>query len=129
MAGFGLYYDDRSTAAAACFGLMLVFMHRWDGQAGRLACLEPLRACGRRSFSIYLIHLPVVMILNAALFDLGLSSFPARLLVIVPVATLASLAAGWGFFHAVEKRFTGAPTLPKLVLSDRSRRSVPAHAE
>jgi peptidoglycan/LPS O-acetylase OafA/YrhL len=98
-----------STAAAASFGLMLIAMHRWDQQAGQLSWLEPLRACGRRSYSIYLVHLPVTTVCNPWLYDLGLTSFWARLLVLVPIVILASVAVGWAFHRAVESRFLGMP--------------------
>jgi hypothetical protein len=60
------------------------------------------------------------MIGNAALFDLGLTSFWARVLVIVPVVSAASLAVGWAFHHAVERRFMGPPPQIRWTLGRRS---------
>ncbi|MFO0952392.1 MAG: acyltransferase [Isosphaeraceae bacterium] len=126
LAALGFWFGDRPTLAAAAFGLVLIGLHRWDARAGRAAWLEPLRACGRRSFSIYLTHLPLVMVANVVLFDLGLTSFAARILVIVPVVTVASVAFGFAFYAVVEKRFTGAPALFGLGLAGRVPAAAPA---
>jgi peptidoglycan/LPS O-acetylase OafA/YrhL len=89
----------------------LIVLYRWDAAAGSLAWLAPLRACGRRSFSIYLIHLPVTMAGNELLIRAGLDPLWARLLVILPVVTAGSVAAGWAFHHAIERHFLGQPPL------------------
>jgi peptidoglycan/LPS O-acetylase OafA/YrhL len=104
-----------STAAAASFGLVLLAMHRWDEQAGLLGWLEPIRACGRRSYSIYLIHLPVAMVCNTLLYDQGLTSFWGRLLVLVPVASAAAVVVGWVFHRTIESHFLGQPPLPRVL--------------
>ncbi|MFO0910781.1 MAG: acyltransferase [Isosphaeraceae bacterium] len=110
----GLLSDYRSTAAAGLFGLLLIGLFRWDDLAGRLACLEPLRACGRRSFSIYLSHLPVTIAGNQLLSELGIDSFWARALVMIPLVMLAAIAVGWVFHHLVERHFLGAPPSLRL---------------
>lgn len=100
-----------ATVAPYVFGLLLIVMWRWDAVLGCSSWLAPIRACGRRSFSIYLIHLPVTMVGNLSLVDLGLESFWARALVVLPVVTAASVAVGWGFHHTVERHFMGQAPL------------------
>jgi peptidoglycan/LPS O-acetylase OafA/YrhL len=119
-------YGFVSTIAASGFGLLLIGLYRWDHLTGGLHWLGPVRACGRRSFSIYLAHLPVAAVGNTLLYDLGLTGFWARLLVTVPLVTMASVAVGWGFFHLVERWFLGAPALPRPVASARDPRLAPA---
>ena len=102
-----------ATTASAGFGILLIALHRWDRRAGQLGWLDPVRAIGRRSYSIYLIHLPVTTVGNALLAGLGLSGFWPRVLVMVPVVTGASVAVGWAFYRAVECRFLGPPPLPR----------------
>lgn len=105
----GGYHRSAPTASSAGFGLLLIALYRWDVAAGALSWLGPLRAVGRRSFSIYLTHLPVTTAGNALLYDLGLTGYWARALVLVPSVTLAAVAVGWVFHRAVESRFLGAP--------------------
>lgn len=98
-----------ATAAPYAFGVLLIGMWRWDATLGISTWLAPIRACGRRSFSIYLIHLPVTMVGNHALVSLGLDAFWARALVILPMVTAASVAVGWVFHRVVERHFLGQP--------------------
>lgn len=119
--GVGLIGLERETVAAAAFGLALIGLKRWDGWADDLAWLEPLRACGRRCYSIYLAHLPVVVVGNLGLYQLGMTGFWARALVMVPLVSAASVVASWGFFALVETHFLNAPVV--------RRRTAPAAGE
>lgn len=105
----GLATGGRETATAAAFGLALVALRRWDGVAASAAWLEPLRACGRRCYSIYLAHLPAGVVGNQLLYEFGLTPFWARALVMVPLVSVAGVALGWAFHAAVEARFLGPP--------------------
>jgi len=111
LAILGWAVSDIATGASAGFAMLLVGLHRWDRQAAGLAWLGPLRSCGRRSFSIYLAHLPVTTVGNALLLQAGVTGYWARAIVMVPVVTLASVGTGWVFHHVVELRFTGLPPL------------------
>jgi peptidoglycan/LPS O-acetylase OafA/YrhL len=106
-------------AASATFGLVLIAMYRWDKAAGALAWLAPVRACGRRSYSIYLIHLPVTTAGNVLLTQLGVGAFWPRVFVALPLVTAASFAVGWAFHRAVESHFLGPPPVPGV----RARRA------
>ena len=99
----------RSTWVAAGFGLVLIALRGRDEAAGRLAWPGPLRACGRRCYSIYLIHLPACTIGNEWLYSLGIVSFWGRVLVMIPLVSLAAVGAGWAFFRLVESRFLNPP--------------------
>ncbi len=105
----GVAWSYRSTEAAAAFGLVLIATRRLDGAAGRLGWLGPLRACGRRCYSLYLIHLPVCTVGSEWLYRLGLVGFWSRALVMIPLVSIASVAAGWAFFAVVERRFLNPP--------------------
>ena len=123
LCGAGLWTGGRTTAVAAGFGLLLIAGRRWDGLAASAFWLVPLRACGRRCYSIYLAHLPFGVIGNQWLYELGVTSFWSRVLVMVPLASAVGIAAGWFFHSAVESRFLGAPpTVGGLFSRLRSRR-------
>lgn len=105
----GLLSASRSTATAAGFGLALVAVRRWDGSWAGSAWLEPFAACGRRCYSIYLAHLPAGVIGNQCLYELGLTGFWARALVMIPLVSAAGVASGWAFHALIEVRFLNQP--------------------
>jgi len=109
LAVVGYQTEFASTLAAGLFGLALIAMHRWDSLAGSLSWLRPVRALGKRSYSIYLIHLPVASLLSVILCDAGLVGFGSRALIVFPVATAGALIAGWVFHSGVESHFLGTP--------------------
>ena len=78
----GLASGFRSTWVASGFGLALIALRRFDS-AARLPWLAPFRACGRRCYSIYLIHLPVCTIGNEFLIGLGIVGFWPRALLVI----------------------------------------------
>jgi peptidoglycan/LPS O-acetylase OafA/YrhL len=108
----GLASDLVSTVAAAGFGLALIGLRRFDDRIAAARWLDPVRALGRRSFSIYLTHLPVCVVGSAALAELGLTSYGARAFVTVPVLMAGSVAAGWTFDRWVDRWFHDLPKLP-----------------
>jgi peptidoglycan/LPS O-acetylase OafA/YrhL len=114
-----------SVIAPYLFGLLLIGMHRWDGVAGNHEWLAPLRACGRRSFSIYLIHLPVTMVGNGVLVLAGLDAFWVRALLILPVVTAASVGVGFVFHSLVERHFMGQPPVLSGPSSGGTQRYLP----
>jgi peptidoglycan/LPS O-acetylase OafA/YrhL len=99
-----------STAVAAAFGLALIALRGLDEAAGHQAWLAPLRACGRRCYSIYLIHLPVCTVGNELLASLGLVGFWPRVFVMIPIVSIAAVGVGYLFFAVVESRFLGPPS-------------------
>jgi peptidoglycan/LPS O-acetylase OafA/YrhL len=110
MTAAGTWAGDGATAISSGFGLALIGLRRWDAAWSRVRLLEPLRAIGVRSYSIYLVHLPVVVVLSAFLADLGFTTYTARALMMVPLATVAAVAAGLAFYRLVETRFLELPT-------------------
>ncbi len=103
--GVGLAWSFRSTWVAAAFGLALIELRRFDERAKGWRWLGPLRACGHRSYSIYLIHLLVCTIGNELLVWLGISNFWARAFVVTPIVATVAVGVGWIFFDLVESRF------------------------
>ncbi|WP_435005791.1 acyltransferase family protein [Tundrisphaera lichenicola] len=105
----GWHQSMVSTVAAASFGLILIGFHRWDNAIARIRRLDGLRAIGRRSYAIYLIHLPVCTVGNAALAEAGISGFWPRALIMIPAVTIGSVLAGWAFYALIDRRFTSLP--------------------
>jgi peptidoglycan/LPS O-acetylase OafA/YrhL len=106
----GVISGFRSTAVASAFGLALIALRDLDQAASRQAWLVPLRTCGRRCYSIYLIHLPFCTVGNECLAALGLVGFWARVFVMIPVVSIVAVGAGWAFFAIIETRFLNSPS-------------------
>ena len=119
LAGLGLATGGRNTAAAAAFGLVLVALRRWDAPAEGLNWLKPLRGCGRRCYSIYLVHLPVGVVGNQWLHERGVTGFWAKVFVMLPLVSAAGVASGWAFHALVERHVLSPPTLTSVGLSSR----------
>ena len=103
-----------TTQAAGIFGLMLLVFHRWDLAIANIKQFDPLRALGKRSYSVYLIHLPVCTVGNAALTDAGLESFWLRAGIMMPAVTAGSVLAGWIFYAAVDRHFSNLPIVGRF---------------
>ena len=126
MVAVSIRCGDVATVASAIFGLGLISLRRWDEPWTRIALLDPLRSIGRRSYSIYLIHLPMVVVGAAALGELGVTSFWARAFFMVPLISVASTAVGLLFYRVVEsqfldlpRRFPAAKPIPCPIRADR----------
>ena len=95
----------KGTAVASLFGLLLIFARPWDARLAGSRILQPLFACGRRCYSIYLAHLPVCVFGNILLFDWGIRSFWGRALITAPIVSLAAVVFSFGFYWLVERHF------------------------
>ncbi len=92
---------------AAITAILLVVLHPFDRSLANHSLAKPLAALGKISFSVYLIHFPVVRFFDfqrAVWLGQGLA---AALLVLV-VSTLASVLAGCAFYLLIERRALGA---------------------
>lgn len=110
----GMLTEFESTAWAAAFGLVLVGARRWDGRLAGVEKLAPVRACGKRCYSIYLIHLPACTAILAGLNELGVTGFWPRVLISVPLASAGALVSGWLFYEHVESRFLNLPVVKPI---------------
>jgi peptidoglycan/LPS O-acetylase OafA/YrhL len=109
LGGFESPQLTHSTAAAGTFGLVLIVLKRWDAGVLAINWLRPLRACGRRCYSMYLIHLPICTVGSVWLYEIGLTKFWERALITIPAVSIASIAGSWLFFWAVERHFLNTP--------------------
>ncbi len=102
-----------SLFAASLFGLGLIVMRRWDEPSLTWAWLEPLRACGRRCYSMYLVHLPICTVGNLWLYEQGMTGFWARVLLMIPLVSAVAVAGSWVFFWGVERHFLNLPIVTR----------------
>ena len=103
------------------FALLIVPLHRWDEWLSSRRWLKPLVFCGAMCYSIYLIHELVVRFVGRGFEYYGPSGDLIVLLAVAPLSVAITIAAGWAFHVAVEKRFLNKP-------SESAPRSAPASA-
>lgn len=95
---------DRFVACG--FGLILCVLKRWDSQIVEWKLIQPLSACGRMSYSIYLMHAVVTKFISYALYRAGWQGHWETALVTIPLCLAASLLVSYGFYLLIERRFT-----------------------
>lgn len=121
MAYVGWCVGARDLFTTAAFGLLLITLRPWERRVSDRPAFGPLRACGRRCYSIYLAHVPVCMVISLWLCEQGMTTFWARALVVIPVASALAIGASWLFYAAIESHFQGKPTFR---LPNRARAAV-----
>lgn len=121
----GAWLGQSKAMAAGLFGIALLGIHRFDATIHQFAWLDPIRACGRRSYSVYLIHLPVVMVMVNLLDLPALQSFAARALIVVPLAVAAALRVAWWFDACIDRPIAqNAARRPAPALAAQARPQV-----
>jgi len=102
-----------SLLVAAGAALLLGWAYRFDRSTAGAIALAPLRWCGERCYSLYLVHAPISLIGAWCLFHAGVTSATATLLVTVPVCAGSSAFAGWLFHRYIERYFLNGPATTK----------------
>lgn len=90
---------------ASFFGLLLILLRRWDDAISGHWSTIPFLWCGKRSYSIYLTHYPLVVVASSAMALWGLTSELAVATIVVPVSLLLALPIAWLYHVTVESRF------------------------
>ena len=104
--------EAKQVVICAAFAVGLVALRRHDAALMRSAPVRLLAALGRRSYSLYLVHFPIVMTIGDALYPAGWTRGP-RLYATALLSTAVSLAVAWVFYRVVERRFLSRPpTVP-----------------
>jgi peptidoglycan/LPS O-acetylase OafA/YrhL len=117
LAVVGFAAGGGSTAAAGAFGLLMIALRPQDARLGATPVLAPVRACGKRCYSIYLTHMPICILAASALDWLGVGHFWAKVLIGVPVVSAVAVAFAWLFYDLVESRFLEPPKLRRAASS------------
>ena len=85
--------------------LLLGWAYRFDNITRTARWLHPLRWCGERCYSLYLVHAAIANIGSWCFYQAGLASPTETLLVTLPTCLTLSLIAGWIFHRGVERHF------------------------
>lgn len=91
--------------AAFSFALLISLIYPWDAWISNLRILAPLNACGKMSYSIYLVHGVVIKAISRGLYHAGFRENWETLALTVPLCLLISIALAACFYQLVERRF------------------------
>jgi peptidoglycan/LPS O-acetylase OafA/YrhL len=97
-------------AVAGLFAIALVYLKPWDTQISKHRLVQPLNWCGKISYSIYLAHFPLVILVSSLLALLGVTNDGWVVLLVLPLCVALSLPLGWTFYMLVERHFINKPT-------------------
>jgi peptidoglycan/LPS O-acetylase OafA/YrhL len=99
------YSIPRASASAAISALVLVSLHRWDAWLVTTLPFRLLASVGRISYSLYLVHAPIVPVLARLLYKAGFDTDLEGILVTIPLCAGISLPIAWVFFQLFERPF------------------------
>jgi peptidoglycan/LPS O-acetylase OafA/YrhL len=91
------------------FAAALPWLYRVDASVAASTLLRPVLLCGQMCYSLYLVHQIPVKAVSTALYRSGLTGATSTLLITIPASVAVSVALGWAFHVAVERRFLNAP--------------------
>src|SRR5207244_2971043 len=98
--------EAKQVVICAAFALALVALRPRDAALAKSRAVSALSWVGRRSYSIYLLHFPVVMSAGDSLYLLGWTRgwrlYPAALL-----SSAFAVALALAFYRLVERPFLG----------------------
>jgi peptidoglycan/LPS O-acetylase OafA/YrhL len=104
-----IFFNQYAMFFGACFALLLSLCHRFDKQMSAATLFRPLFWCGTMCYSLYLVHGIVLKFVMPCLASLAHFDDVSRLLVLIPICSLLSVAAGWSFYICVERHFINPP--------------------
>jgi len=90
---------------AGLFGMLLIGIRRWDDSIAKARIMAPLVWFGRRSFSIYLTHFPIVVTISSLMSMYDWSTETTVVFIAVPLGLIISLPVATWFHIAVERPF------------------------
>lgn len=94
---------------AIVFSLLLLALREFDGRLIASPIGSLLGNVGVYSYSLYLTHVPVCMLIYRLMYRTGCWTPTRALVLTIPAAVAASLLAAWMFHRLVERRFLNPP--------------------
>jgi peptidoglycan/LPS O-acetylase OafA/YrhL len=92
-------------AIATVYALVLLAMYPDDQSVSSFWQVKPFMYCGKISYSLYLIHLPVCWVLAPKFFSCGFTSITQTMIITIPVCMGVSIALAVLFYHYFERPF------------------------
>ena len=114
---------DEYIFISSLFGIALIVFRNLDKPIASLTCLKPLAACGRMSYSIYLTHYLLVVVVSSLFAAAGFHADAHVASLVVPCCLLLSIPPAWVFNRTVERRFMNSR--PKQTTAPNSGTETP----
>lgn len=106
----------RMSVAVAC-AMLLIALYPWDIRLSSSRFTRPLAFCGRISFSLYLIHIPVTTPVINGLRNLGVGG-AGGMWMMIGAAVVVAILMGWLFHEFVESPLESLRK--RLIVAQRS---------
>ena len=103
---------DEYIFLACGFAVILIVCRRWDRWLSERTWVQPIAACGRMSYSIYLTHYLWVVSLSCLFAHAGVRADGWVALLVVPSCLALAIPPAILFHKFVELRFMNAPGKP-----------------
>lgn len=94
---------------ACVFAIGLIAIKRWDTSIVQHAVMRPFRWLGKISYSLYLTHFPVTVLLASLLAMMGVREDGMVFLVTIPLCFFISLPIAMLFYQLVERHTISPP--------------------
>ncbi len=91
--------------------LLVGWAYRFDSFTATARGLAPLRWCGERCYSLYLMHAPIALIVSWCFYSHGATTTLDTVRFTLPTCLVLSLLAGWAFHRFVERYFLNNSTV------------------
>jgi peptidoglycan/LPS O-acetylase OafA/YrhL len=118
---FSRLADGKELLPGCLFAFVLLIAHRWDNWTANCTVGRSLAKVGKYSYSLYLIHYPICLVIAHAAYRAGITGAWQTLLLVTPLGVWLSMRAGEAFYQAIERHFTVTST------SARRTDTAPAH--
>lgn len=96
---------DEYIIISSGFAIALIAMKRWDKWFASLKLIRPIAICGSMSYSIYLTHYLLVVVIACLMAHVGLHSDDQVALIVVPACIALAIPPAWLFHRYVERPF------------------------
>lgn len=101
---------DEYLFTASGFAIALILCRRWDSWLASQKLARPVAFCGGISYSIYLTHYLLVVVIACVFAETGFHADHLVAGVVVPASVGLAIPPAWLFHRAVERHFMNAAT-------------------
>ena len=95
---------------ACVFSIFLTAIKPWDKQIVSHWSMKPFQWCGKISYSLYLTHFPITVLVGCLLAMVGIQQDAWVFLLTIPLCLAISFPVACVFYNLVECHYVNAPS-------------------